>query len=397
MTADSNAFLRVKLGTGPQADVSAQVISVDVQDEDRGTDKATVVMGDQAHANADAIREGTECRIEMGWEGENALLFVGRIQKVISTTPSGGSVIGKLTFTVLDPSILMQKRPEKPNRPHVGTLKSILEAIAKPYDIPIGAVLIDPMPEWPKDDPLLQETKTDWQMIQDLAEEHRARAFVEVNSTPADTPEQRAAGGLARLYFVSEANILAQEPLGTLTYCRGYSSLIEFKLQKIGSGAAPSARLAGVDAVTGAIVAESAAPHAPDAPAALGVNQVEGMEAAIGAGRAAGAAAAIDFANTQPVTPSSTRPLTDIAGTPSDPARNRRLVMQDPTRTLGLHGQGLAMGTIFLRAKGSVEIGGLSSAASGKWYIKRVNHIFEREGTGTALRKTYRTKFEATR
>jgi hypothetical protein len=71
--------------------------------------------------------------------------------------------------------------------------------------------------------------------------------------------------------------------------------------------------------------------------------------------------------------------------------------MQDPTRTLGLHGQGLAMGTIFLRAKGSVEIGGLSSAASGKWYIKRVNHIFEREGTGTALRKTYRTKFEATR
>ena len=67
------------------------------------------------------------------------------------------------------------------------------------------------------------------------------------------------------------------------------------------------------------------------------------------------------------------------------------------------------MGTVFLRAKGSVEITGLANGASGTWYVRKVNHLYERENATRTVhwftgmrdvddtRLTYRTRFEATR
>ena len=117
----------------------------------------------------------------------------------------------------------------------------------------------------------------------------------------------------------------------------------------------------------------------------------------MGQSRAASAGVAVDFANSQPAPPTPTRPVTEIAGAPSDPAKARGLIEQDATRIAGLSGSGLSMGTVLLRAKGSVQIEGLASAASGQWYLRSVNHRFEKEDTGKAARQTYRTSFEATR
>lgn len=399
MAGDNNTFLKVRLGAAmPFADLSPQVISVEIRDEDRGSDVATVVLADQAHVNAEAIREGQEMRIEMGWEGEHALLFIGEVRRTEAVAPSEGNATGRVRVTAYDLSCRMQGRPAVATRQHAGTLRSILSTLAQRANIPVADVVIDPMPEWPEDGVFLeQRNRSDWEMIQDLAEQYHARAFVEVNATASDSAEELAAGGGARLYFISQAALLAQEPMGSMVYCRGSGSLLEFRLQRIGSGASPSASVVTQNPVTGEVLRETAPPHAPDAPAALGPNQSEGLEAAVGSGRAASAAAAVDFANAQPVTPSATRPVTEQTGTPSDPALARGLIEQDQTRKLGLLGSGLAMGTVFLRAKGSVEIAGLANGASGLWYVRRVSHLFERQGDGTATRKTFRSRFEATR
>lgn len=395
MPANSNVYLRVRLGTESTADISQQVASVDVQDEDRGTDRAVVVMDDPSQANTDAIREGTEVRIELGWESEHALMFVGRVHRVRSAARSGG--VGRLSFTCHDVSARMNVRPEIANRQHVGTLREILTALAGEHEIEMGDVLIDPMPSWTEEEPLNQGTATTWAMIQNVAEEHRARAFVEVNSSESDSAAQRAAGGVPRLYFISEAALLAQDPLGKLKYCEGFGSLIEFDFQRVGSGAAPSAQTTMIDPVSGEVCTEQGPEPAADTPAALGSGQIGRLGSAVGEGRVRGAEAAIDLANQQPVQPADLRSRTRLAGTPSDCALGRRLVTQDTTRDVGLFGRGLAMGTVFLRAKGSVEIVGLAASAEGNWYLRRVNHLVEQTRTGERIRKTYRTRFEATR
>ena len=395
MPANSNVFLMVRLGTSTTANIGQQVVRVDVQDEDRGTDRAEVVIDDQSQVNTAAIREGNEVRIELGWESEHALMFVGCVHQVHSAVRSGG--VGRLRFTCRDVSARMNVRPKVANRQHVGTLQEILTAAAAEQDIEMGDVLIDPMPNWPADDPLLQGTQTTWAMIQDLAEEHRARAFVEVNSSESDSEAQRAAGGVPRLYFISEAALLANDPLGTLKFCQGFGSLIDFDFQRIGSGAAPSAQATMIDPVTGAVCTEEGPEPAADSPAGLTAGQIRDLGSAIGEGRVRGGEASVQLANDQPVQPADLRARTRLAGTPSDCGLGRRLVTQDQTRRLGLYGQGLAMGTVFLRAKGSVDIEGLAAAAEGRWYLRRVNHIVERTGTGNDTRRTYRTRFEATR
>jgi phage protein D len=395
MPSDKNVFLKVQIGTGTSADVSAQCVQVDVQDEDRGTDRAVVVMDNQAESSTDAIREGTEVRIEMGWESAYALMFVGRVHRVHSAARSGG--VSRIQMLCHDVSTLLNQRPEEPNLQHVGTLTQILTAIAGEQNIEMGDVQIDPMPSWTEDDTLDQGTRTSWQMIQDLAEEYRARAFMEVNSVSTDTDAEREAGGIPRLYFLSEEWLLAQDSIGKLRYCTGFGEILEFDTQRIGSGASPSAQSTMIDPVSGEICTEDGDPHAPDPPVSLTEGQAGNLTSAMGSGRARNAEAAVQIANDQPVQPSDVRRQTRVAGAPSDCDLSRRLVERDQTRILGLHGRGLAMGTIFLRAKGTVEITGLSSTAEGIWYLKRVNHIVEQAQTRDRVRKTYRTRFEATR
>ena len=53
------------------------------------------------------------------------------------------------------------------------------------------------------------------------------------------------------------------------------------------------------------------------------------------------------------------------------------------------HGDGLAVGTIKLRAKGKVEIAGVANWAEGDWYVRQVTHIIADQN--------YLTRFVVTR
>jgi len=405
MPSDSSAMLKVMLG---KADISQQVVRVDIEDVDRGADKATFVMDDPGATNSDGIEENMDVRIELGWESEYALAFVGRVRSVRSLANSGGK--HRVEATCLDLSSRFMKPPPIEGRQHVGPLDKILADIAKDTGVPVGAVTVDPMPTWTEDKPLDQLNRTAWQMIQDIAEEYHARAFVEVNAAPKDSEAVKAAGGEPKLYFASLQSLLDQAPMGELSYCRGMGSLLDYQLTRMGSGASPvaSAAVANPDDAA-AVDSFDLPPTAPDVQPAPSASKIDRTAAVRGEAAAADYAAARQNAADAEALPAEQRAQRHVAGTPSDAPLVKRLIQQDQTRKLGYRLVGTAMGTVFLRAKGSVTIDGLPSMTTGRWYVSRVNHIVERgtlieredvDARARAARQkrlTFRSKLVATR
>lgn len=390
MTADERAFARIRLES---IDISDQVWSVDVEDVDRGSDKATLVMDDPDSTNSDALREGAFVAIELGWESERAAVFEGCVRSVEPAAGNGHRV----TVVAHDLSTRLQAARRDPSRQHTGTLESILTTILAPTGIPVGSITVDPMPSWTEEEPLRQRDRTDWELIQDLAEEYRARAFVEVNRAESDTAAVRARGGTSRFYFVSESALLAQDPMGKLIFCPGHGRLLEFEYRRAGSGASPSASTAVADPDSGAPVTHAGPAAATEPPATASAERASRAGAVIGESRARAYEAGVEVTSAAPVQPDQLRATDTVTGLPSDPRRAQRRIQQDRTRILGFSGDGVAMGTVFLRAKGAVEIEGLATWAAGNWYVSRVNHMVQRTRVQDRTQLTYRTKFKATR
>jgi phage protein D len=392
MPSDEVAFLRVKIET---ADVGEQVWSLDLEDVDRGSDKVTLIMDDPDSTSSDALQEGEFVRVELGWETEYALAFEGIVRQVRSVA-QGTSRVEVVAYD-LSTRLTMGSRPL--SRQHEGTLEEILAAILERHSIPMGSVQIDPMPSWPDagGEPLLQQNKNDWEFIQDLAEEYRARAFVEVNAAEDDSDAVRERGGCSRFYFVSEQVLLDQDPMGRLLYCPGMGRLLEFDYTRVASGASPSASLTVSNPDTGepeARVGEEPAPGPVPEASAERSSRVETTHGEVRARTYEGGVEVAAAAETQP---EALRARDTIPGLPSSPELAERRIQQDRTRILGFHGRGVAMGTVSLRAKGPVEIEGLASWAQGRWYISRVNHVLQRTRIGSDTQLTFRSRFVATR
>jgi phage protein D len=391
MPSDENAYLRVKIET---ADVSEQVWSVDIEDRDRGTDIATLVMDNPGSTNSDALQEGEKVQIEVGWETEHALVFEGYIGRTDTTSRELAS--NRIRVVAKDPSRIMTSQPAV-TREHVGTLEEILTAIMARNSIPMGRVSIDPMPNWTEQDSLRQVCANEWAFIQELAEVYRARAFIEVNTAEEDSEAVRERGGSARFYFVSESVLLEQEPMGKLLYCRGMGGLLEFEYTRVASGASPSAAATVTNPDTGAEEARTGPPPAEGPVPEASEDRSARVEAVHGSGRSASYGGSVQVAADAEVQPTALRARSTLSGIPSSPALAELRVQQDRTRILGFNGRGLAMGTVFLRAKGSVEIDGLATWAKGRWYVSRVNHVVQRTRVADATQLTYRSRFVATR
>jgi phage protein D len=393
MSADESVYLKVEIETG---DVSGLVWDLDVEDIDRGCDKVTFRMDNPNSVHSDALQEGETVRVSLGWGSEHAVVFEGIIHSVRAIAHQRPRV----EVLAYDPSYRLTTGPRPASLQHFGTLEEILTAILRPHNIPIGSVRIDPMPSWDDDDELLQQNQNDWEFIQDLAEEYRSRAFVEVNATEGDSEEVRRRGGVARFYFWSEQVLLEQEPMGRLQYCIGIGKLLEFDYRRVGSGASPSSTITVTNPDTG-----ESEPQAGDEPAAGSAPEASADRSARtsgldGEGRAQSYEAAVAAAAAAETQPQDLRARQTIIGAPSSEELAARRIQQDPTRVLGFHGRGIAMGSIFLRAKGSVEIDGVATWANGRWYVSRVNHIVQRrsiEAENQLTQLTYRTRFVATR
>jgi len=357
------AYIDVKVeGTS----IAARVHTVEIEDNDRLIDKATIVLDDPAGDGANVFIEGQKVTVDMGWMEEYATLFEGQIKNPENQTSGGSGHQNKIVaFDLSD--LLMRGQPKTRNL--TGKLSAILALILGDY----SAITADPANIKPDPDkeftapPLRQVNRLDWQFIQDQAEQFGARAFVEYNN------------GKSQFYWVSEKQLLSGDPMGQLHYCPGFSELIEFKYQRVASGASARQGATTVDPKTGdALIA----PTPPAAPSETLTGPV-----------------------TSPTsTPDDQRPVNTAVGLPSDPDPTQQARPADPTRTLGLYGQGTAVGNINIRAKGKVTIKGIADWAEGDWYVRKATHVYTRKATQNGKLdakgqgpSTYHTKFVVTR
>lgn len=351
-------FLEVKFDGKP---VEVAVRAVTIEDNDRLVDEATLTFDDPGDKGAAFLAPDKTLTIDLGWDGEHAVLFEGLVVDRHSVAGADGKK--SLTIVARD---LSQKMGKNVNGEALkpALLESIVQQVAKRnnWTGDLAKITCDPNPQLTDTSDLTnQVNETDYQYLQRLAARYGARAFVEYND------------GKSRFYFVSNRSLLAAKALGRLEYCRGLNKLVEFKYSSVAARSARKYVANAVDPVSGEVKtaqgdAASAPPVSPTAAAA-------------------------------PAAPASPTPA---PGQPSDPGRAQRAVVTDPTQVLGLRGEGRAVGNIALRAKGKVEIVGLADWAEGDWYVSKAIHTWSDARTPDDVkakrkRSSYETKFTATR
>jgi phage protein D len=349
-------FVGIKLeGQEKPLDPLARVVTI--EDNDRLVDEARLTFHDPDGNGAALFEDGRTLTIELGWEEEHAVLFEGLI--VERKPVAGAEGMRTLTVVARDLSHKMSKDPVTEEHP-VGPLQTIVEKVAgrNGWTGAAAHITCDPNPQLTEYSDRKQFNETDYQYLQRLAERYGARAFVEYNDKKS------------QFYFVSNRKLLEAEALGRLEYCRGLNKLIEFKYESVAARSAKQYVASAVDPVSGEV--KTAQGEAP--PPAESAAPTSGL-------------------------PPAPAPA---PGQPSDPDRAERVTVTDPTRVLGLRGQGRAVGTIILRAKGKVEIIGLAPWASGDWYVAKATHTWRDTRTAEDLtkdekRSSYETTFTATR
>lgn len=372
MSAETTPFKQVFL---QGIDITANVRSIEIEDNDRLIDKAVVVLNDPRNTAAEAPREGNTLLIDLGWGDSHAILFEGEVTQIASQ--ESGCDPKQVTVTALDLSYRLRKRPFRATN-HVGTLSAILQRIITreaSTDIGVGQIAPDPNPEFSADAPLRQSTHNDWDFIVELARRYNCRTFVEYN------------GGESKFYFIPVARLLTGDPLGTLSAGGMAGRILRFDYNRTASRASARTESASVDAASGEVVATTVPPppaepaHTPDSTTAeTGGSTLDNALAV------AGEATEI---------PQSQRPEGLRTGLPSDPARAASETVQDPTIALGFTARGACVGTIMLRAKGRVSVTGISGWGTGPWYVRKVKHVLRL--SGGRMQPSFTNEFELTR
>lgn len=373
MSESNQPYKRVHL---QGIDISANVRSAEVEDNDRLIDKAVVVLNDPSASGSEAPREGNTLLVDLGWGENHGVLFEGEVTQIANA--AAGCNPKQLTITALDLSYRLRKRPFRATN-HVGALSAIVRRIvtAEPTTgIEVGQIEPATDPEFTEAAPLRQTTQNDWDFIVLLARRYACRAFVEYNA------------GVSKFYFIPIARLVEGEPMGTLAATGMAGRITRFSYERTASAAAPRSGTSTVDPITGDTVTV-APPAAPAEPAhAPSATTAESGGAALDS--------ALAVASEATETPASQRPETFRPGTPSSPARAASDTAQDPTMALGFTARGACVGTVMLRAKGSVEVTGISGWGVGRWYVRKVKHAV-RTVSGGGMAPGYTSEFELTR
>lgn len=373
MSADSSPFKQVFL---QGIDISANVRSVEIEDHDRLIDKAVVVLNDPKGSASEAPREGNTLVVDLGWGSSHAVMFEGEVTQIANQ--DAGCDPKTVTLTALDLSYRLRKRPFSATN-HLGKLSAVLQRIVTrdpATGVQVGQIEPDPDPEFKDDAPLRQSTQNDWDFIVELARRYNCRAFVEYNA------------GASKFYFIPVQRLLEGEVLGTLSSGGMAGRILRFGYDRAAPRAAERSSAATPDPKTGQ-VATTPAPLPPTEPA-----HAPGPVAADVGGDSLDSA--LTVASEAKDLPQSQRPQRQRAGLPSDPARAAAEATQDPTRALGFTARGSCVGTVMLRAKGSVEVAGISGWGLGRWYVRKVKHVL-RTGYAGGMRPGYSSEFELTR
>src|SRR3954469_11712451 len=186
-------------------DITSWVSAVTVVEDDRQADNVSLTVADPHLVYADALMEGALVEVDMGYAepGEHALLLKAIVTKVETSYPQDG--VPLITVKGEDRSITMGLVEHKKHWRDM-TITQIVKEVAGPYGF--GRVQAELSPD-PKTDkkPIYQDGKTDLAFLQELAEQHKSRCFVELDDQ-----------GQEVLYFIPERKIVQLRRPETLTF-----------------------------------------------------------------------------------------------------------------------------------------------------------------------------------
>jgi hypothetical protein len=366
-------------------EVSGPLQSIEVEDHDTLTDKATIVLDDHTGALAGVHFEGLYVRVALGWQARSAsaTIFEGQVTGHRVLAQVDGQ---KIELTALDFTYLMSRHPYEPMEWKVGERPS--EVLRRIAGRPDYHLTVQPGNVVPVDDaPLATERArrpagnlNEWQFVLQEAQRQGCRTFVEFSEKTMTST----------FFFVPVQRLAAAEPIGDLRYCRGIGELIQFDYERISSGATPVLSASSTDSATGDQVHQEGPPSPPPPPLPppdTDRNLSSGQRAAVEALTELSAAAA---ARAKP-------PQGRVTGQAGDPKAAAEKLKPDPTRQLGLQGRGTTVGNVQLRAKSRVRITGVAPWAEGEWYLSKVNHVYSRERVNNEYRSSYFSKITATR
>jgi len=352
------------------SDISSSVNAVEIEDHDLLIDRATIELNDDKGVGTNLSEEGQTIKIDMGWNSEHAVLFEGLTHKPEGKANQKGKT---LRITAFDFSDKLHRKYRSDT--YKGKLSDIITKLVKDKNIEMGQIAPDSDPTFDKD-PLAQTNETDLQFIQRLARKYRARAFVEYNDDKS------------KFYFIPVKKFLDIKQ-GLMRYCRG-TPLLEFNYKKIAKRADALRDDSRVDPYTGDII-NSKAPEPPLPPAPTLDAETTGALASSGMTSLGDSAEKAVKDAPEKRTEQMTQQT--ASGGASDPDEAQLANQQDPTRAMGLFGKGTVVGTIKLRAKGTVKIEGIAQWAEGDWYVAVVKHIYRK----LPDKPLYHTKFFVTR
>jgi phage protein D len=356
-------------------DITPWVNSVTVTEDDRQADSCSIAIQDPRMVYADGLFEGCRLEVDIGYaeSGEHALLLRAVISKIEMSYPENG--VPALTLKGEDKSIEMGL-VEKNVVWRKKSVAEIVKAVAKPYGFAKVEARLESDPELRQ--PIHQDGKTDLAFLQELAEQHHAKCFVELDET-----------GKEVLYFIPERQIvnLRRPDQLVLRYRMGPdSNLISFS---------PSFDTSYIDRL-------KAAADVDRNGQAIKTREVPAPPVEVWT---------LDEARLAAVSPRDRELIRALYQRGADCKRDfqKQLTARRPEvgkvardrtamdsgndtkagRQNGMSASGSVAGSVWMRAKSNVMVRGVGRRFDGQWYVSSVTHKVDGGG--------YKTDFKAVR
>ncbi|MGW4229492.1 phage late control D family protein [Streptomyces sp. NPDC004980] len=366
-------YLRIRL---EDQDITDWIDSVSVTEDDQQADSVSLSVSDPLLIYADGLFEGSVAEVDLGYAeaGQHALLIRATITKVEVSYPDSG--VPSITLKGEDRSIqmgLVERKKVWRDR----TVTDIVRAVAKPYGFARVEALLSPDPVI-KTKPISQDGKTDLAFLQELAKNHHAKCFVELDDQEQEVlyfiPERRVVQLrrpdtlVLRFREGPDSNLFSFSPSFDSSYIDRLKETADIDQQgrQIASQPKPLAEVVVWELDEGRL-SQAAATDRERLRALYerGVQRKRELQRALSARRVTVGLVVADQSELE---------------TSNDSLESRRL---------GMTASGSTVGTIWLRAKSNVIVHGVNDRFSGQWYVSSVTHKVDGGG--------YKTDFKCVR
>jgi phage protein D len=365
---------------GAEYDLSKDLTSFTVEEDDRMADKLTVVVPDRLNVFSLALREGLDVDVDLGYSDNHSIVFRGLVTQVNAAFPD--DAVPAVTMIAYDNSIRMGLNRRNKQWTDID-LQGIVAEIARAsgftnqkIELPDGG-----NPEYTGNGIRQRET-TDLAFLLELADAQRCKVFVDAEDT----------GDV--FYFKSQKALMTADPASKVRYrCRdAHNNLLNFSVSSDISRRSRKRVSATVNPETGQATTAQRDVEVPpkSETASLGESLTEfGKRVPSRAASLTKLIGAADAAYSSIVDARGEDEREITVGLYSAQQLQQRTVPQASTTNEGMSGSGVAEGNKDMRAKRNIQIDAVGGRFSGKWYLSQVRHVVDGSG--------YRTHFTCSR